>query len=156
MFSLSGKIQEMPRLNVPGEAVVQFGAGEHIGFLETQSVVDGEVVFGNPSVNCTIASLDGSGDVSISPPGASTSYSFGAYSGNSVMVVSTPKAGEYRVDCRGSGSGALAFGQGIGMLIVVAVVGGVLGLLVAMVLFFRIRKRRRAFAASYKPLGSQT
>jgi hypothetical protein len=147
LVSLSGKIKDMPRLKVPGEAVLQLETGEYIGYLESQSVVAGEVTFGNPSVNCAIASLAGSKEVSIKAPSASTSYTFGGYSGQSVMVVSIPKSGDYSVNCSGSGLGALAFGQRIGTMIVVAVAAGLGGFVVTLMLFFRIRKRRRNFVA---------
>lgn len=147
LYATNAKVKAMPRMKVPGEATLELSKGSHTGFLEENSIVDGESISGVPSVTCSAKTAAGD-KLALGSPSASTSYSFGSFSGESAMTLDVPEDGAYTITCTGSGSGALAFGSGIGWLIVIAVVGGLLGVVIAGILWWRVRKKRKAFDAA--------
>lgn len=145
LFVMSSKIKDMPRVKVPGQGTVTLSKGDHVGFLESKTVIDGEAIAGVPSVNCTLSDATTGAQIAVEPAGVNTSYGVGSYAGESVLEVTIPKTGDYLVACQGSGAGALAFGQGLAWLIIMAVVAGLLGVAVAGFLWWRIRRKRKAF-----------
>lgn len=146
---MAKKVEGMTRVAVPGEHRVQLDAGSYIGFLEAQSEVDGQVIAGNVSVRCGMADASGT-PLKLERPSTETTYSFGGFAGKSMLEVTIPSAGEYLVACQGEGSGALAFGSGVGSLIVLAVAAGFGGVVLAFIVLWRVRKKRKAIDAEQK------
>ena len=148
MWRLYGRIQDMERLVVPGERDLSLDAGDHVGFLEAHSVVEG-VAYANDhfSGSCNQTDATSHAPVALSSTTATTSYSLGSFAGRSVFGFTIPHDGTYHLACTGEGPPAvIAIGDGIGVAIVLAVCAGLGGFLVGGVMALRIRKRRKRAA----------
>lgn len=149
--------EDMVQVIVPGESTITVEEpGDFTIFYESQSTVDGRVFSTGdlPGINIEIRSNATGEPVSIKKPSATTSYSLGGRSGQSIAAFSVQETGDYtlaaaypegaegteRVLAVGSGSGgvgrALVAG-GIGMAAFLA------GLVIGLRTFFRRRKAKR-------------
>ncbi|HTJ42393.1 MAG TPA: hypothetical protein VL463_09885 [Kofleriaceae bacterium] len=145
IWRVYSQVTGMQRLVVPGERDVILEAGSHVGFLESKSVVDGtEYANATFSGRCTLAEAGSNAPVELGKPTGTTSYSFGSYAGTSAFSFTAPHDGTYHLACSGDGPPAvLAIGDGIGLSIVIGAIGGLAGVIVAIVMALRIRKRRK-------------
>lgn len=148
MWRMYGRIQDMQRLVVPGERDLTLDAGDHVGFLEARSVVDGTAYVSDRfSGSCNLSDAASHAPIALDSTGARTTYSVGSYAGQSAFGFTIPHDGTYHLACVGDGPPAvIAIGDGVGLLILVAVAGGLGGFLVAGVMALRIRKRRKRAA----------
>jgi hypothetical protein len=148
MWRTYTQIRDMDRLVVPGERDLTLTAGDHVAFLEARSVVDG-VAYSNDRFegSCNLTDASSHQPVALASTSASTSYSFGSFSGQSVFGFTIPHDGTYHLACTGDARPAvIAIGGGIGMSILLAIAGALGGLIVAAVMALRIRKRRKRAA----------
>lgn len=137
--SLGDRVDELDRVDVPGQAVVELESGKQSVYWEGGDVV--------PPLEISVRRVDGP-QVPVGPHGGEVTYDVGSRSGTSVAGFEIEQAGRYRVIVASdSASGVVAFGRGVGGHIVRAVVGG-LGiffgglLLVGVVIIITARRRR--------------
>src|SRR5689334_7369489 len=148
--SLVDDVERMPRVVVPGSGEVTLAAGDYTAFGESESHV-GDTVYRASSlqVRCALRAVGGPEQVALTTPSGKVSYGFAGFQGRSMFALTIPRAGTYQLLCEGDGGPAtVAFGQGIGTSIVLALLGGFGGIggAIATLLVVR-RKRRRARAA---------
>lgn len=150
LLATQNQVKAMPRVVIPGDHVVMLEGGRHIGYLEHRSVVDGQVVAGDPIGRCSLRDSSGT-RIELRPTMGETTYAFGGYAGRAIFEVDVPMTGDYRVSCESSGMGALAFGGGLGGLIALSVLGGLAGAVGSGGLLWRARRRRTASVPPQSP-----
>jgi hypothetical protein len=155
--NLVDRIEQMPRIVVPGTGEVALEPGDYVAYGETQSVLGG-IAYRTQSLQlrCGMRALpnhatdDGGESIALRAPSAHVRYGLGGYSGESMFALTIAHAGRYRVHCEGSGGPAtLSIGSGLGAGIVTLVLGIVGGAFAAIATLFvvRVLRRRAARAA---------
>lgn len=140
LSSLGDKVDELHRVEVPGQAVVELESGKQAVYWEGGDVV--------PLLEIAVRRVDGP-PVPVGPHGGEVTYDVGSRSGTSVAGFEIERAGRYRVIVTSdSASGVVAVGRGVGGQIVRAVVGGIViffgGLLLVGVVIIVTARRRRS------------
>lgn len=155
-MTLLDAIEDMPRVVVPGSDEVVLDVGDTTLFGEYASpLLPGGVTIGSLELGCKLNAVWDGTPVALVAPSSQVTYRLSRFAGSSMFTASIPAYGTYRLSCEGSGGPAtIAFGQGLGMLLVLVVVRTVGGALVAAALFLgvrRVRSRPRARAGALDP-----
>ncbi len=147
---LSDQVEHMPRVVVPGVGTVDLDAGDQIAYGELRSVCGGTAyITASIHLRCGLTAVDGGATVTLSTATASTAYTLGGFQGQSMFALTIPRAGRYELTCKGEGGPAtIAFGHGIGMLLLTLLLGVPLGILGAIVVALVVRRRRRRARAA--------
>ncbi len=148
---LHGKVEEMSRVVMPGEAAVELKAGEYTGYYERQSVVDGTTYSTGDlgGLRCDLRDEAGA-EVAVRGTTTRASYGFGAFSGESIFQFTAATPGRYRLACVRADGGdepkvVLAVGGALMGSILVTMLPGLGGVILGIVFFVVVyRKRRRA------------
>src|SRR5262249_5078379 len=92
---------------------------------------------------------DGGEAIELTRPPGSVSYHLGDFAGQSMFMLTVPRAGAYRFMCEGEGgTTTVAFVSALGTGIVAAVVGIVGGIAGAILIALLVRRRRRRWDAA--------
>jgi hypothetical protein len=136
-------VRGMPRVVVPGEAIVELDAGERVIYGETASVVDGRAYRASSfSVRCSVTDAETGAPVALETRLATSTYSFGSFEGHSLFDVTIPHRGRYRIACDGDSPAVLAIGGGFVGSILIALGVGFGGFLLGGVVAALIAHRR--------------
>ena len=150
-LSMERAIDDLARVSVPGEAVVELDAGEQSVYYESAEGSDAAV----PGIQVRLVAADGTA-IPVGPHGGKVSYDIGGRGGRSVAGFELEEAGSYRLTATAFGGvppeATLAVGPGVGGRIVRTVVGGLVlafaGMTIGIVLLVRARRRRMARAGA--------
>ncbi len=160
-----GAIDDLDRARVGEETQLDLDAGDYRVFIEGNGVTD---AFASPSADVTISGPDG--PVSLSPYGANTTleYAFNNHEGTAAYTFTAPSSGQYTVSVASSDPSVQGIALGaqnpltVGIpLVVIGVIVGTVGFLVALIVLIvllvkRGRSKKRIFqaqAAAYQPGG---
>ncbi len=135
LWRMSVAIDAMPRIEARGQHTVDLPAGELVVF--------GEVTAPAPNASLRCAATDAAGaPLTLSQPGATTSYDLGGHHGLSVFDLDVRASGPVTVTCETDTDLVLAFGSGLGSRIVLAVAVMMGGGIAATIVFFVTFRRR--------------
>jgi hypothetical protein len=140
LTSLGDKVDDLHRIAVPGQAVVELEAGKQSVYWEGGGTV--------PPLEIAVREVDGPA-VAVGPHGGEVTYEVDGRSGTSVAGFEVDDDGRYLVVVGGERTqGAVAVGKGVGGQIVSAVVGGLGiffgGLLLCGVVIIITARRRKS------------
>lgn len=138
-WRLSGQVDKLTRMPVPGTSEIMLPAGESIGYGEPAQGSVGDVLF---SAQCNAVAQDGS-KVAVNVPTSKVSYQLGSRQGVSLMSITMPSAGKVTITCTAANAFTLAVGAGLGTNIVVGILAMLAGVLGAVVMIVRTWRRRR-------------
>lgn len=114
--SLGDRVDELGRISVPGQAIVELESGKQSIYWEGGGSV--------PALEISVRRVDGP-PVAVGPHGGEVTYDVNGHSGTSVAGFAVDEAGRYLVVVGSDNpSGSIAVGKGVGGHIVRAVVGG--------------------------------
>jgi len=136
------RVEAMPRVDARGTHVVNLPAGDLVVFAELQA--------GNIPGSARCEAKDASGAVLklASMGSTSISYDLGSYHGRSVFDLEVPSSGPVTMTCETDTDFTLAFGDGLGKTMAIAVVLSLLsffsGCFIIVRTFWRRRRERRA------------
>ena len=140
LTSLGDKVDDLHRVTVPGQAVVELEAGKQSVYWEGGGAI--------PPLEITVREVDGPA-VEVGPHGGEVTYEVDGRSGTSVAGFEVDDDGRYLVVVGGDGAqGIVAVGPGVGGQIVSAVVGGLAiffgGLLLCGLVIILTARRRKS------------
>lgn len=155
--AVQGTVEAFARAPVGCTTSLEFDrAGTFQVYVETSGRIDSPggdcPVVGTYSVQGDRASVeflivDESGVALDVQEAGGTEYAVGDYAGEKVATVEVPSAGSYRITVSGDEGAAVAIGGGLGsggvLLVVGGVVVGLAGVVLAIVMFLRARRRDR-------------
>lgn len=148
---MKAKVENLQRAVFPGQHQMRFTPGDYTAFYEYRSTVVGQMYATGPSLsglNCVLTNAKGD-IIKLIPSSTSTSYSLGAYAGQSMANFKITDAGSHRLACYyPSGSGkqiVVAVGPRMIGHIWAAAIVGLLGFFIGFVFIIGVSvKRRRA------------
>ena len=115
LWTVGTSVQDQPRGVFPGELSFDVSAGRHVIFLESKSQVDGAIHTsgGVTDLNCTVEGPKG--PVAVYPPATSTSYSFSAFAGESLLGFEASSSGTHTLACEHAGDAPIVLSIGTGL-----------------------------------------
>lgn len=150
IVGLVGEVEGMQRGVVPGTVDVTLEPGEYAVFAETRSKLGGVIYEADTfSLRCTLTSAAGT-PVLLETPVATTSYTFGDYSGTSIHKVDLASRGTYKLACQSDTTPRIvvAVGHGIGGKLVTALVLFFAGCVASIIGFVMMYRRRKQWLAA--------
>lgn len=113
IVGLMRDFREMPRVVVPGDKTMTLRAGDYVGYIETDTIVDGVSYSGlQANTRCTLVDSTTGEGLTLTAPTGSMTYNIGSYSGRKGFDVTIPHDGDYTLSCP-EGTGVIAIGHGI-------------------------------------------
>lgn len=142
---LSVQVERMPRVLVPGTSTVELDVGDYNAYGELRSVVGGTAYVTNSlHLRCGLNAVDDGTAITLSVATTKTEYMIAGFHGEPMFALSIPRAGRYQLTCEGEGGPAtMAFGRGIGPLLLTLLLGAPIGFVGAIVVALVVRRRRR-------------
>jgi hypothetical protein len=129
-FGFKDGIVGMKRIEVPGEADVELGAGEYTIYGESVSHI-GDKDYFNPqfSVQCSVTRVETGDLMTLTHPSGTANYAMFDYVGEQMWEIDLPKAGTYHFSCAGEDDPAvLAIGRGAFRAMVFAIISGIVAI----------------------------
>jgi hypothetical protein len=151
LWQVSGGLESMERMVVPGEKEITLEADSYTLFYESRSVIDGQVMVsvGAGTLACSILSADGQA-IKLRGSSVSKTYGVGSYQGQSVFEFDIPASGNYRVGCNlDGGTGVIALGDGFSVAVLaIGIIATLACFVIGLIIIWRTRKRRRSARSS--------